>query len=186
MRTFRAALTGLGLGGLALLAACVHPTYYEPASDGQGYADQEIADGRYRVIFSGNSATPRETVENYLLYRAAEITLASAHDYFVILDYDVERNVTYRSYVDVPPGAGLYGPYYAWGPYWDGFPYGPYYDPFAPGYAEVTAQPIDKYQAFATIAVYDGTPPPDDPNAYGARDVIARLKASIQRPDSSP
>ena len=186
MRTLRAVLRGLGLAGLALLAACVHPTYYEPASDGQGYTDQEIADGRYRVTFSGNSATPRETVDNYLLYRAAEITLNSGHDYFVMTDHDVERSVTYRSYVDVPPGGGLYGPNYAWGPYWDGFPYGPYYDPYGPGYAEVTSHPVEKYQAFATIAVYDGSPPADNPDAYSARDVIARLKATIQRPDSPP
>lgn len=172
------------LASLAL-AACMQPTYYEPAADGQGYADQEIADGRYRITFAGNSVTARETVENYLLYRAAEITLDSGHDYFVLVDYDVERDVTYRRFVNLPRGASGYGPYYAWYPYWDGYAFGPFYDPFIAGYAEVTAEEIDKYRAYATIAVYSGAPPADDANAYAARDVIARLKGTIQRPETA-
>ena len=177
----------LVFAALALLlpAACMHPTYYEPAADGEVYADQEIAEGRYRVTFAGNSATARETVENYLLYRAAEITLAAGRDYFVFAEYDVEREVTYRRFVDLPRGPAFYGPYGPWHPYWDGYAFGPFYDPFGPGYAEVTARETDKYRAYATIAVYSGTPPADDPDAYAARDVIDRLRGSIQRPETA-
>lgn len=170
---------------LLMLPGCVEPTYYEPASDGQGYSDQEIAEGRYRVSFSGNSATPRDTVENYLLYRAAEITLASGHDYFLMLEYDVERDVTYHSYADLPRGPLAYGTYYGWYPYWDAYDW-PFRDPFVAGYADVTVREIDKYRAYATIAVYSGTPPEDDAKAYGARDVIARLKGTILRPGGDP
>ncbi len=165
------------------LAACMQPTYYGPETDGQGYGDQEIAEGRYRVTFAGNSVTPRETVENYLLYRAAEITLSSGHDYFVVVDYDVVRDVTYRRFVSLPRG---YGPYYAWHPYWDGYAFGPFADPFIAGYAEVTTREIDKFRAYATIAVYSGTPPADDADAYAARDVIARLGASVVRAGTDP
>lgn len=171
------------LAGFALLAlaACVQPTAYGPASDGQGYADQEIAENRYRVTFGGNSATPRETVENFLLYRAAEITLASGNDYFVLLEYDVERDVTYRRYVEYPWGWPGYGAYYGRYPTWP-YAYDPFYGPLFPGYAEVTEKPIDKYRAFATIAVHSGEPPEDDADAYAARDVIERLGPEIERP----
>lgn len=186
MRPREHPVLALALLTLLWLPACAQPTYYEAQTDGEGYADQEIADGRYRVTFAGNSITPRETVENYLLYRAAEITLASGHDYFILADYDVVRDVTYRRYVSLPPGGFSYGGYYGHYRYWDRYGYGPYYDPFAAGYAEITARQTDKYRAFATIAVYSGTPPADDPDAYAARDVIERLGPTIVRPGAAP
>ena len=61
-----------------LLAGCMTPSplcaahrqrphrLYRPA----------LASNRYRVTFTGNSVTPRDTVESYLLLRAAEVTRA--------------------------------------------------------------------------------------------------------------
>ena len=43
-----------------------------------------LSDNRWRVTFTGNSVTPRETVENYLLLRAAEVTLAAGHQPFPV------------------------------------------------------------------------------------------------------
>ncbi len=40
-----------------------------------GYTSAQLAPDRWQVTFSGNSLTSRETVEDYLLYRAAELTL---------------------------------------------------------------------------------------------------------------
>ena len=54
-----------------VLAACAKPTPYKPADNGTGYTEQKLEANRYRVTFSGNSVTDRETVDNYLLYRAA-------------------------------------------------------------------------------------------------------------------
>lgn len=156
----------LAAGALLALSACVSPTVYQPATDNEGYTDQQIADDKYRVTFFGNSVTPRNVVDNDLLYRAAELTVSTGNDYFLLLSHDVERDVTYLNYVDVPY------------PYW-----GPFYDPFFyDGYTEVTSQPIEKYRAYATIAVGKGEPPKDNPNAYDARDVMKRLSGSVLRP----
>jgi outer membrane biogenesis lipoprotein LolB len=61
--------------GVVLLAACSQATPYQPASSGSaihgGDSQQLIAPNHYRVRFHGNSLTSRETVEAYLLYRAA-------------------------------------------------------------------------------------------------------------------
>lgn len=175
----RSAVFNLAFLAALALAGCASPTHYQPAADGEGYTDEQIADGRYRVTFSGNSVTPRNVVDNYMLYRAAELTLASGNDYFELVSHDVERNVTYRSYVDYP------GPYFGtyrhgmwgWGPYYDPF----FYDEFG-SYAEVTTQAIEKYEAYATIAVGKGERPKDNPNAYDARDVMTRLGGSVLRP----
>ncbi len=185
----RFAVVGLVAATLTL-SGCVNPTYYQPAVDNEGYSDQRVSDDHYRISFSGNSVTPRETVENYLLYRAAEITVATGHDYFVVVDQDVERDVTYRTYVDVPPGGYFYDPFfyrpYFYGPGFYNPAFGPafgmYYDPYFGAYASATTEQFDKYRAYATIAVYSGERPKDEPKAYDARDVVKRLSATILRP----
>jgi len=70
----RTLLLALAVGALS---ACATETAYQPAgpnSDG-GYREQQIESNRVRISFSGNSLTDRETVENYLLFRAAELTV---------------------------------------------------------------------------------------------------------------
>lgn len=54
------------------LAACQNgPTPYQPgAGNDRGYAESKIENDRYRVSFKGNARTGRETVENYLTFRA--------------------------------------------------------------------------------------------------------------------
>lgn len=68
------------------LAGCATLTPYQPLKDGYGYSEQRLEADRYRVTVAGSSKTPRQTVENYLLYRAAELTLAAKRDYFVVRD----------------------------------------------------------------------------------------------------
>ncbi|MEL6766740.1 MAG: hypothetical protein AAFP17_06140 [Pseudomonadota bacterium] len=74
---------------LPLLAACAAgPTPYvaalpeEPAS--LGFREAPLEDRRFRISFAANGATAPEQVEDYLLYRAAEITLAEGADWFRI------------------------------------------------------------------------------------------------------
>ena len=57
-----------------LSSACMTTTPYQPLKGGEGYSEQRIESNRYTVRFFGNAQTPRQTVENYLLYRAAELS----------------------------------------------------------------------------------------------------------------
>src|SRR5579884_4157422 len=77
-------LLPLGLLG-ATLMGCMQPTPYQPRLEGQntGYTDRELTHNRYRITFTGNSVTPRETVESYLLLRAAEVTRAAGYTSFM-------------------------------------------------------------------------------------------------------
>ena len=72
--------------GLVLAACAGKPTPYQPAQGGFGYSEQQTEENRYRVSFAGNSATSRQTVEDYLLYRAAELTVQTGHDWFQVVD----------------------------------------------------------------------------------------------------
>ena len=147
------------------LAGCAVPTPYQPATDGYGYSEQQLESNRYRVTFSGNSVTARDTVQNYLLHRAAEVTLESGHDYFTVVDQDLERSTIYYG-----SGVGDFG--FADRHHWRGF-----------GFSNYSAYPIDSYTAFADIVVADGEKPAGEVNAYDARDVLRRLGPTIERPD---
>ena len=149
---------------MLLLAGCAVPTPYQPAIDGYGYSDQQLENDRYRVTFSGNSVTPRDTVQNYLLHRAAEVTLDNGHDYFIVVNQDLERSTAYygSGYNDL-----------GWG--WGG-------SPWRTGFGNYTAFPIDSYTAFADILTGDGAKPAGDVNAYDARDVLRQLGERIERP----
>ena len=154
---------------ILLLAACGTPTPYQPVTNGFGYAEQPLETGRYRVSFFGNSLTARETVENYLLYRAAELTLDQGYDYFIVAEEDVERNTQYRTtYSDVgAPFGSFYGSRYR--------------GRFRSGLATAVSRPIDSYEAYANILLRRGEKPADNPQAYDARDVLARLSPTIVR-----
>jgi hypothetical protein len=47
-----------------------------PSRSPFGYAETQINANRVRVTFAGDTSTPHETVETYLLFRAAETTFA--------------------------------------------------------------------------------------------------------------
>ncbi len=157
---------GLLLAFALTLAACAKPTPYQPVTDGHGYSELPLEGDRYRVTFSGNNQTPRETVENYLLYRAAEVTLEQGHDYFIVVERDTERSTTY--YTTVTPIGGPFGYY---GRYRQFYGRG--------GFATARSRPRDSYAAFANILIRKGEKPNDLPEAYDARDVVALLGPSI-------
>jgi hypothetical protein len=163
MRKRRAA--GVALGAL-WLSACAAMTPYQPAVNGLGYSEQKLEPGRYRISFAGNDLTPRSTVEDYLLYRAAELTLAEGHDYFVLLDPSTQADVSYSH------NLGIYGSYgrYAWYPR----------PAFGAGLGTVT--PYTQYEAQAQILMRSGKKPADNPRAYDAGEVKKNLEPAVQRP----
>ncbi len=161
---------------LGLVAACAaQQTPYQPASqnDRYGYAETQIEANRLRISFSGNSLTERDTVETYLLYRAAEATLQHGYDYFVIANRDTEEHSRLQG---VGPPRPLFPfDYYSYRHGW-----APWYDPFwdePQSYREIT-----RYQAAAEIAMFHGQKPADNANAYDAHEVQHNLEGHITRP----
>jgi len=158
------------------LAACATPTPYQPAvTDHFGFQEQRIESNRVRIIFRGNSLTDRSTVETYMLYRAAEVTLQAGHTYFVVAN----RNTEGRTRLQAEPSAGPHFPYdYRFFSLRRGW--SPWYDPFwdePTDYREVT-----RYEASAEIAMFDGPKPADNPDAFDAREVEQNLQGQIVRP----
>jgi hypothetical protein len=165
-----ASVLALGLG----LSACETATPYQPATPnaGGGFTDQKVDDTHFTVTFQGNSVTSRKTVENYLLYRAAELTVKQGFDWFEMVDRKTHNDR--QAYVA--------GPY--WEPYWHvhhrGWLGGGAYwgDP----YWGADIQTIDRYEAEAEVAIGQGPKPASDPKAFDAHQVMANLGPTIVRP----
>lgn len=164
----------LGALSFLVLGACAMETPYQPSEGRYGYSEQQIEETRYRVTFSGNPSTPRDTVQNYLLYRAAELTVQKGFDHFTVVDRDIERSTRY---------------------YTQGYADDLYYDRFGsrrgirrfyrPSFYSANAYPVNEYSSFAVIVMAEGEKPEDDADAYDALDVLQRLQSLIRTDDDS-
>lgn len=97
-----------------LLTACATQTPYKPAAErgAEGYTETRLTNDRYRISFRGNSLTPADTVRDYALLRAAELTLQEGQDWFQLIDSDTDKNVRSSTSVDSgfisPPQTSVY------------------------------------------------------------------------------
>jgi hypothetical protein len=171
---------------VTLLAACETGPVYKPRGPGEnvGYTDLQLSPNRYRVTFSATSATKREDVENYLLRRAAEVTLAAGYTHFVFDQRDTEAKTYYRSdFIDPYFGDPFYGPrpwyWTSWRTY--GYPYGafgPYgFGPYGYGgygYGNYV-RPVTSYSAFAEIVMLTTAQTSGNPDALDAQFLLQRL-----------
>lgn len=188
-------MLGRSLALSALLAisvtACATPTPYQPVIDGKasagGFSEFRVEPNRYRVNFAGNSLTSRETVEGYLLFRAAELTVQNGYDWFAILDRDTDTKT--RTSVEPDPFyRPWYGSYGLWRPYWRfyGAGYGwRGWDPFIGGPFwgdRVDVRTIEKFEASAEIVMQKGPKPEGDASAFDAGAVTENLRPRIKYP----
>jgi hypothetical protein len=188
----RAPLLAVIATGALLLAGCETETPYRPAvghgfNNGGGYSDRQIEANRFQITFSGNTVTSRDTVEKYLLYRAAELTVQHGDDYFILADRNTDKQT--RTYATPGPYGGPWGPgpWGGWGASWrfhrGGFGWRSW-DPFwgDPWGNDFDIQTVDRYEASAEIITGKGPPPPRNIHAFDAHQVMEHLGPSIVMP----
>jgi hypothetical protein len=156
-----------------LLTGCAGPTSYHPSTQGGGYRDHQLAADRYQIFYTANSLTRRSTTKQYLLYRAAEITLEANKENFVVLDQNGRR----FSLPDYATGSEFYRHHdfehhHLW---------------FADQGVEeqistTNLKPLARYTGDITIVLYSGDQPPEEGKVYNAREVIEVLGNTILRP----
>jgi hypothetical protein len=157
----------LALLALLALVACGAPTPYAPIDEqGRGYATVALAEDRYRISFSGNALTPRATVEDYLLFRAAEVTLARGAAEFTVADRMVEPETRLRA-TGIRTGAS--GPYPGW----------PYRSPHGGVATGGELRPVTRYDAALEIVLGRAGPAAQ---VYDARAVRAAIGLRVVRP----
>ena len=160
--------TGLFLLASLALAACTTATPYQEANKrGQGFSEFQLEQNKYRIVFSGNASTPITTVENYLLYRAAEVTLNKGHDYFIVSDENVNTMRIFRTRGTTFGGSRF------------GFHRG-----FGTGIASTSLSTRERqeFTVSAIITLHSGKKPDSVAEAFNAKQVIAGLGSTIVRP----
>jgi hypothetical protein len=175
----RPLLAGALMVAVLALAGCASPTPYGPRLEGQqtGYTDRQLAQNRYRVTFRGNTVTPRETVESYLLLRAAEVTRAAGYDFFVFDTRNTKARTTYQAVPNYPVDP-WYGPWYGhrfYPHYWGGWGFA--YEP------SVDVITRTKYDAYAEIVMLTPDQAKTEPRAINAAEVIRHLGPDAVPPD---
>ena len=180
---------------LMILSACASTTPYQEASKlgaFDGYSQTLIEDDRARVSFGGNSLTELETVENYLIYRTAELTKERGYDYFTLIDSDLETNTRLRSTGSSfnrfgtgfggrsfgRRGFGFSGSRFGrrgFGRSGFGFGFNRFND--------FDVREITKYRAIAEVTLGKGITP-DDERSFDANQVIENLGPTIVYPDA--
>ena len=179
-----------------MVAGCATETTYRPAT-GQGfnrtgYSDRQVEPGRFLVNFAGNSVTSRDTVERYLLFRAAELTLQNGYDYFVMANRDTDLQSRTYSTPGVGGGWGYGGFGGYWGPSWRycgrGFGWRSWDPWFGGGFGggpwgnDFDIRTIDRYEATAEIVMRKGPIPRDNLRAFNARAVVDSIGPSVVLP----
>jgi hypothetical protein len=166
---------------MAVLSGC--ETLYQPEDDygglpHGGYVDERIDANTVVVSFSGNARTPQRTIETYLLYRCAQVTLENGYNYFIIISttgLPVNIGVqSRRKSVTVADPAKLSSNYYTTDKYTG-------YHAFStdmPQYSQ-TVDSVDPYPhgAVAVIKMFTGIKP-NIQQAFNAYDVVAHLGPS--------
>lgn len=189
------------------LVACATATPYQPASEPggfDGFSQQMIENDRARITFGGNSLTKRETVENYLLYRSAEMAVERGFETFTLQDRDLEADRKVR----VTPGfGGGYDPYFGYSFYrprygWSrgyrysafsgfnrgrgfgrrGFGSRGFYGGYDPFFDDYDVQEITKYRATAEVKFGRGGSARNE-QTFNAREVLQNLGSAITFPE---
>jgi len=95
----------------AALCGCATPTVYQPAQNGAavGYSEVRIEPDRYRVTFHGGGGAPAAQVSDYVLLRAAQITLRDGDDWFRVVDRMGERDRSSGGELSLGGGGASFG-----------------------------------------------------------------------------
>ena len=156
----------LALAAAALLAACQTTPTYSPAAtpNSAGYSETQIESNRYAVTYRAPGGADAQTLQDYALLRAADLTLAHNRDWFWV----DRRNLDGRGYNSGPSlGIGLGGASFG---HHSGVGVGAGFS-FPLGGGGPTAR-----AATLEIRFGEGVKP-DDPNAYDARSIAANLRS---------
>lgn len=171
----RAALAAAALA----LTACATATPYQPSPPGagfaNGYTDTRIEDGRYRITFAGNNSTSRQTVEDYLLYHAADLTLSQGYDWFEIVRRSTDEKKRTVVANNDPFADSFSWRFYGrrgWG-LWGGYGFNDF---------DTDVYEYSRFEASAEILLHKGAKPEGNPSAYDARSVKSNLEGKVVRP----
>lgn len=164
------AATGLGLAGCATV-----PPYYGPIGPDHltGYSNLQLDQTHYQVTYHGDSSTPRDTVEEFLLLRSAQVAQEAGYPYFV---FDT-RGTKSRTY--------YYAMFTGW-PGWRGYGWYRWYGPPGMFDGDVEEIPVTQYEGYAEIVLLTEAQAQKEPRALNTQSVVTHLLPLAVPPSPPP
>jgi hypothetical protein len=166
---------------LALTACASSPRYVAADKPGDyGYYSRKISENRYRVNFTGNRRTSLEETRDYILLRAAQLTLEHDNEWFRIVDRETSTSESHDAW-EPRTGIGYERAYYVQRSCgllactqsvqpvtYTRMDFGADFD---------TGRPETRHSQSIEIVMGKGTPP-EDGDYYDAEDVVKSIRAS--------
>ena len=69
---------------ILFISGCALNTQYQAQGFSGGYVDTQLNENTWRVVVNGNGFTKSNTVGDYALLRASELTLDNGYRYFIV------------------------------------------------------------------------------------------------------
>ncbi len=162
------------LGIVGLLSGCATPYKASGLMGRFGYSDIQIDHNTVKVSFRGNAVTSKDTVETYLLFRCAEVTVEKGYDWFATVS---ESGETKQGTLNTPG-------YYTGSGNTSGHISGN--SVFATTNTQGTYFPSQTinfrmFGASAVIKMFKGEKPEDALGAYDAREVVKFMGPKIHQ-----
>jgi hypothetical protein len=192
----------LAIAGVLALAGCAASTPYRPVGGSRaetGYLESEGEPGHWTVAFKGNASTGPDTVDAYLLYRCADLTLERGYDWFRVVRHGAAADARAYRYAapgprtdrppdesnptNQPPPTGI-GPSWRYRRQegWTGGWVWRSWDPSRPDPPALLGLSGSAYMASAEIVMGRGARPPGDDQVFDAKEVTHALRSEIIRP----
>lgn len=156
----------IAVAALALTACQTTPTYSAASSaNSAGYSETQVEGNRYFVTYRAPGGAAAQTLQDYALLRAADLTLEHHRDWFWVDRRSLNGEGGHSGpSLGIGVGGGSFGHHSGVG-VGAGFSF-----PLGGGGGPTASS--------ATLEVRFGEgPKPDDPNAYDARSIATNLRA---------
>lgn len=169
LAVLRAALVAIAFGA----CSCASVYHAREGASADGYSERQLEATRWRVEYVGDEISSRERVENFLVLRAADVTLANGYDWFASSAYESESQEEL-----VITGTRSERPA-VWRPQWrerrSPFFWTDWRERGPPEHTERSARSytVQRYAVRQDILLGRGEAPP---GAFDAQSVIARLR----------
>jgi hypothetical protein len=150
-------------------------------ADGR-FASTEVGAGRFELTYSGEQFGSRDTVESYLLYRAAVLARKNRATSFLLLYLPGEGGPSVHPALPKRPSGPNYG---HWQPHWNYYVTGTGWQPWRPEWGaafwadEIDLARVQSYEAHAIIELLKDDRPREDQPVFNVNDVITHLEPNF-------
>lgn len=158
---------------IIVVGLCSCATPYRPAKSGKGYSDSQISTNEFEASFRGNGQTDLARATDFVLLRAAQVTLQHGFSHFSVMD--VTNTSSARRYTVHQQFYSPVSPETGWPPLASGDPWA-----YPPGYIVQYDEPRIYFQPGTILRIKCFAAKPEKPFTFDAAGPGTIFEAKVQ------